>query len=67
VKRKGKTAYSLMGLRKMDPFPLLVYPLGTPALSETFPRGAPDYIPLLALIQDLSAMPLWLVPERLVL
>lgn len=56
-----------MGLRSMDPFPLPVYPLGIPALSENFPSEAPDDTPLLALIQNLSAMPLWLVPERQVL
>lgn len=50
-----------MGLRKVDPFSLLAYPLEIPALSENSPSGAPDYTPLLALSQDLSAMPLWLV------
>lgn len=56
-----------MGLRKVDPFPLLTYLLGLPTCSEYFPSGASDYTPLLALIRDLSAIPLWLVPERLVL
>lgn len=39
VKLEGKTGYSLMGLRNMNPFPL-------PTLSENFPSGAPDYTAL---------------------
>lgn len=69
VKQEGKIGYSLTHLRRVGPFPLLVYRLGLPASSGNFPLGGTLITPLswlspMTLRSSQPEVPIWSHPPH---